>query len=61
MTEATIIGLDLAKNVFQAHGAQANGSVALTPRQHSSGGKERLEKISKMGQRDAHQDRPRQH
>ncbi len=29
MTEATIIGLDLAKNVFQAHGARADGSVAF--------------------------------
>jgi len=29
MTEATIIGLDLAKNVFQAHGARSDGSVAF--------------------------------
>ena len=29
MTEATIIGLDLAKNVFQAHGSRADGSVAF--------------------------------
>ena len=29
MTEATIIGLDLAKNVFQAHGARADGSIVF--------------------------------
>ena len=29
MEKAIIIGLDLAKNVFQAHGAQADGSVAF--------------------------------
>jgi transposase len=29
MTEVSIIGLDLAKNVFQAHGAGADGSVAF--------------------------------
>ena len=27
MEEVSIIGLDLAKNVFQAHGAAADGSV----------------------------------
>ena len=27
MTEVTTIGLDLAKNVFQAHGADAAGAV----------------------------------
>ena len=27
MGEISIIGLDLAKNVFQAHGAAADGSV----------------------------------
>ena len=27
MEELTIIGLDLAKNVFQVHGAGADGSV----------------------------------
>lgn len=27
MNEVSIIGLDLAKNVFQAHGAGADGSV----------------------------------
>ena len=27
MGEATIIGVDLAKNVFQVHGAAADGSV----------------------------------
>ena len=27
MNEVTIIGLDLAKNIFQAHGAGADGSV----------------------------------
>lgn len=27
MSEVNIIGLDLAKNVFQAHGAEADGSV----------------------------------
>lgn len=27
MGEVSIIGLDLAKNVFQAHGAAADGSV----------------------------------
>jgi len=29
METATIIGLDLAKRSFQAHGAQADGSVAF--------------------------------
>lgn len=29
MEEVSIIGLDLAKNVFQAHGARADGSVAF--------------------------------
>ena len=29
MGEVTIIGLDLAKNVFQAHGAAADGSVVF--------------------------------
>lgn len=29
MNEASIIGLDLAKNVFQAHGAGADGSVVF--------------------------------
>jgi transposase len=29
MKEVTIIGLDLAKRVFQAHGARADGSVAF--------------------------------
>ncbi len=29
MKEVSIIGLDLAKNVFQAHGASATGMVAL--------------------------------
>ncbi|WP_161492627.1 hypothetical protein [Pseudophaeobacter leonis] len=29
MTEVSIIGVDLAKNVFQLHGAHADGSVAF--------------------------------
>lgn len=29
MTEVTIIGVDLAKRVFQLHGARADGSVAF--------------------------------
>ena len=29
MNEVSIIGLDLAKNVFQAHGAEADGSVVF--------------------------------
>lgn len=29
MSEVTIIGLDLAKHVFQAHGAAANGAVVF--------------------------------
>ncbi len=29
MTEVTIVGLDLAKRVFQVNGATANGSVAI--------------------------------
>lgn len=32
MSEVTIIGLDLAKRVFQAHGARADGSVAFRKR-----------------------------
>ncbi len=28
MDEASIIGIDLAKNSFQVHGARADGSVA---------------------------------
>ena len=27
MSEVTIIGIDLAKRVFQCHGADSNGSV----------------------------------
>ncbi len=30
MEEVSIIGLDLAKNVFQMHGAQPNGTVGFT-------------------------------
>jgi len=29
MNEVSIIGLDLAKNIFQAHGAGADGSVVF--------------------------------
>ncbi|MDP2738196.1 MAG: IS110 family transposase, partial [Pseudorhodobacter sp.] len=29
MKEVTIIGVDLAKNVFQLHGAAADGSVVF--------------------------------
>ena len=29
MGEVTIIGIDLAKNVFQVHGAAADGSVVF--------------------------------
>ena len=29
MTDASIIRIDLAKNVFQLHGAAANGTVVL--------------------------------
>jgi hypothetical protein len=29
MAEISIIGLDLGKNVFQAHGAAADGSVVF--------------------------------
>lgn len=29
MEEVTIVGLDLAKRVFQVHGAKADGGVAL--------------------------------
>lgn len=29
MTEVAIVGLDLAKRVFQAHGATADGRVAF--------------------------------
>ena len=29
MTEVTTIGVDLAKNVFQVHGASASGTVAF--------------------------------
>lgn len=29
MAQVTIIGLDLAKNVFQAHGASETGMVVL--------------------------------
>ncbi len=32
MKEVSIIGLDLAKNVFQAHGAAADGSVVFQRR-----------------------------
>jgi transposase len=32
MGEATIIGVDLAKNVFQVHGAAADGSVLFRKR-----------------------------
>lgn len=31
MEEVSIIGLDLAKNVFQLHGARSDGSVAFPP------------------------------
>lgn len=94
MRQAAIIGIDLAKKVFQLHGADAKGSVifckklsrarllpflasqppcvaamearaaahdwgrhfsawlGLVLKQHTTGGKPRLGKISKMGQRD---------
>ena len=29
MTEVSIIGVDLAKNVFQLHGARADGALAF--------------------------------
>ena len=32
MTEASIIGLDLAKRVFQLHGADASGNVVFRKR-----------------------------
>jgi len=32
MGEVTIIGVDLAKNVFQVHGAAAGGSVVFRKR-----------------------------
>ena len=32
MNEVTVIGLDLAKNVFQAHGASAGGDVVFRKR-----------------------------
>ena len=32
MKEVTIIGVDLAKNVFQLHGAAADGSVVFRKR-----------------------------
>ncbi|WP_301336107.1 hypothetical protein [Paracoccus aminovorans] len=31
MSEITTIGLDLAKNVFQAHGADASGNAMALP------------------------------
>ncbi len=36
MKEVSIIGLDLAKNAFQAHGASANGSVVFRRKLHRS-------------------------
>lgn len=36
MGEANIVGLDLAKNVFQAHGAAADGSVVFRRRLSSA-------------------------
>ena len=32
MTEVSIIGLDIAKNVFQAHGADAQGKTVFSRR-----------------------------
>ena len=32
MVEVSIIGIDLAKRVFQVHGTAANGSVVLASR-----------------------------
>ena len=32
MEEVIIVGLDLAKRVFQVHGARADGGVAVAPR-----------------------------
>jgi transposase len=40
MSEATIIGIDLAKRVFQLHGARDDGSVVFRKklsRTHTSG------------------------
>lgn len=64
MSEVRTIGLDLAKNVFQVHGADETGAVVfrkqlrrgpvlklLVPRQHSTGGKQRLGSTTKMGER----------
>ena len=61
MGEVSTIGLDIAKSVFQVHGVDADGAVVirkritawigLVPKQHSTGGKERLGGISKQGNR----------
>jgi transposase len=48
MNKISVIGLDLAKNVFQVHGIDLDGEVVV-PRQASSGGKARLLGISKRG------------
>ena len=61
--QVTTIGLDIAKRVFQVHGIDAAGAVVvrkklrrsellplgLVPRQHSTGGKAKLGRITKMG------------
>ncbi len=36
MAEVNMIGFDLAKNVFQGHGATASGAVILRKKLHSS-------------------------
>jgi transposase len=36
MEKATIIGVDLAKHVFQVHGACADGSVAFRKKMEAS-------------------------
>ena len=66
MQTITTIGLDIAKSVFQVHGVDAGGQVIvrrqlkrryvltffhIVPKQHSSGGKNRLGNISKQGDR----------
>ncbi len=36
--QVTTIGLDLAKNIFQVHGIDENGEVAIQPRSETGTG-----------------------
>jgi transposase len=51
MGEVSTMGLDIAKSVFQIHGVDDDGAIFLRKTCKPFGGKERLGRISKQGNR----------